>query len=76
MVDARVLLLALALESSAGNNPKHARFGRRKTAYVATLVVRPEEYRLFGFVDTETGIDLLWQHTGTLRIRRFMAGCG
>lgn len=71
MLDSRTLLLALVLESSPGDDPKYTHFRRRKTAYVAMLVIRPQDYRLFGFVDSGTGIDLLWQHTGQPRVKRF-----
>lgn len=37
------------------------RFARRKSAYFATLLVRPDEYHLFGLLDGPEGIDLLWR---------------
>lgn len=70
MVDARALALVLALESSSVGALRSVRFGRRKTAYVATLVVKPEEYELVGFLDTDSGVDLLWRHTGQTVVRR------
>ena len=68
MVNARALLLALALESSPANGRRFARFRRRKTAFVATLLVRPEEYEMLGLVDAEDGVDVLWRSTGRPRL--------
>jgi hypothetical protein len=70
MARTNALLLALALETSAGDNRRQFRFRRPKTGFVATLVVQPEEYRLVGFVDTDEGIDLLWQYVGRPTLRR------
>ena len=68
MSAARALLLALAMESSPGSDRRYMRFRKRKTAYFATLVVRPEEYELLGLVDAGDGPDVLWEWTGTPRI--------
>jgi hypothetical protein len=65
---ARALLLALALESSSGDNTRPLRFRKRKTAYFATLTVRPEEYDLFGMFESSDGIELLWRYTGRPRL--------
>ncbi|MEO0080764.1 MAG: hypothetical protein ABIL25_00520 [candidate division WOR-3 bacterium] len=70
MLSTRVLLLALALESSNGGAGKLIRFSRRKDCYVATLLVKPDEYRLFGFLESEDGLDLLWQYTGQPKLAR------
>ena len=70
MVKTRALLLVLALESASGSTGRYVRFSRRKHGYVATLLVRPDEYRLFGFLDGEDGLDLLWQYTGQPRLIR------
>jgi len=68
MTRTRALLLALAIEASPGCDPRPVRFRKHKTAYVATLLVRPEEYRLLGLVDTGLGMDLLWQETGSPKL--------
>jgi hypothetical protein len=58
---ARGLILALTLLSGTMGATRLVRFAKRKTAYFATLLVRPDEYRLFGLVDGPEGIDLLWR---------------
>ena len=63
-------MLALVISSSAPIARGLLRFGRAKSAYAATLVVQPREYRLFGLVDGEEGIDLLWKYTGRLNLVR------
>ena len=68
MSSPRALLLALALEASTGDNRQHLRFRKRKTAYFATLTVRPDEYDLFGMFESPDGIELLWRYTGRPRI--------
>lgn len=57
----RGLILALTLVSGTMGTTRLVRFARRKSAYFATLLVRPEEYQLFGLVDGPDGIDLLWR---------------
>ena len=60
MSTARALVLALALEAAEINGrPTH--FRKRKSAYYATMLIRPEEYELLGLVDGPDGIDLLWR---------------
>ncbi len=71
MIDTtRAVLLALALESSPLAAARATRFRRRKSVYVAVLVVRPGEYRMLGLVEAGDGIDVLWQNTGRCRIDR------
>jgi len=64
----RALLLALALEATPAGRSRLARFGRQKSAFVATLVFAPEEYGVMGFVSTDTGIDVLWRRSGGPRL--------
>lgn len=65
----RSLLLALALEASAGETTRFVRFRRRKECYFSTLLLRPEEYRLIGLVLQDEGVELLWQYTGRPRLQ-------
>lgn len=81
MVDARVLLIAIALRSTAGEmrstlgwgqpprwrSQSRLQFCRPKTAYVATLTVEPDDYVLFGIVDRLEGIELLWRRVAQPR---------
>lgn len=70
MSSARALLLALALESSNGDDPRHLRsFRKRKTAFFATLVLRPEEFAMLGLVEEPNGLDVLWDWRGVPRLR-------
>lgn len=64
MLKTHALVLALVLASSVCKDNRWGRFCRRKESYVATLLLRPEDYRLLGLVEKEDGIDLLWQYTG------------
>ncbi|MFO7649817.1 MAG: hypothetical protein R6X13_00550 [bacterium] len=57
----RSLLLAFSLLSGTMGTTRLVRFARRKSAYFATLLVRPDEYHLFGLLDGPEGIDLLWR---------------
>ncbi len=57
----RSLLLAISLLSGTMGRTRLVRFARRKSAYFATLLVRPDEYCLFGLLDGPDGIDLLWR---------------
>jgi len=66
----RALMLAFALESTAPGETRVTRFRRRKSAYFATLVVRPDDCRMFGLVDGTGGIDVLWRQTGSPRLLR------
>jgi hypothetical protein len=68
MTRTRALLLALALESSAGDDRRCWWFRKRKTAFVAALLVRPEDYRLFGLVEGADGIDVLWERTANPKL--------
>ncbi len=68
MTRTRALLLALLLEASADDGPRRGLFRKHKTAFVATLLVQPDEYRLLGLVDGADGIDVLWEPTGNPRL--------
>jgi hypothetical protein len=72
-VNIRSLLLTLALETAPGDHRHYARFGRRKTAFVATLLVRPEEFEMLGLVECVDGIDVLWRQTGQPRLTIYSA---
>ena len=67
MPDARPLFLALALEASPLGVVRLARPAWRRSAYVATLVVDPGDYQP-GFIETETGVDVLWSYSGNPRL--------
>lgn len=62
------LLLAFAIETAPADGRRFARFRRRKTAFVATLLVRPDEYEMLGLVDGVDGVDVLWRATGQTRL--------
>ncbi len=64
MVKTHALVLALVLVSSVCKDNQRVRFCRRKESYVATLLLRPEDYQLLGLVEQEDGVDLLWQYIG------------
>jgi hypothetical protein len=68
MADARPYLLALALEAAPLGAVRLARPAWRRSAYVATLVVEPDDYQPAGFVETESGIDVLWQYCGNPKL--------
>jgi hypothetical protein len=70
MPDARPLVLALALEAAPLGVVRLARPSRGKSAYVATLVVDPDDYEPAGLIETESGIDVLWQYCGNPRLKR------
>jgi len=65
--DARPLFLALALEAAPLGVVRLARPAWRKSAYVATLVVKPDDYQP-AFVETNEGIDVLWSYCGNPRL--------
>jgi hypothetical protein len=68
--DSRVLLLALALEATPAGVSRLARFGRQKSAFVATLVAEPGDYGVMGFLPTESGLDVLWRRLAGPRLAR------
>ncbi|MBN2464728.1 hypothetical protein JXD38_03775 [candidate division WOR-3 bacterium] len=68
MADVRPLVLALALEAAPLGVVRQARPARRKSAYVVTLVVEPDDYEPVGLVETESGIDVLWRYCGNPRL--------
>ena len=67
MPDARPLFLALVLEAAPLGVVRLARPAWRKSAYVATLVVKPDDYQP-AFVETSEGIDVLWSYCGNPRL--------
>ena len=67
MADARPFLLALALEAAPLGAVRLARSAWRRSAYVASLV-EPDDYEPAGFVETESGIDVLWRYCGNPRL--------
>ena len=68
MPDARPLFLALALDAAPLGVVRLARAGWRRSAYVATLVVEPGDYQPVGFIETESGVDVLWRYCGNPRL--------
>ncbi len=68
--DARPLLLALALEAAPLGVVRLARPAWRRSAYVATLVVEPDDYEPACLVETGDGVDVLWQYCGNPRLAR------
>lgn len=68
MTRTRALLLALAVEAAAPRATSLARFHKRKTAFVAGLVIRADEYRMYGLVEDDQGVDVLWRWTGRPRL--------
>ncbi|HTW92471.1 MAG TPA: hypothetical protein VMH22_12280 [bacterium] len=68
MADARPLFLAIALEAAPLGVVRLARPARQRSAYVATLVVEPNDYQPAGFIETETGVDVLWLYGGNPRL--------
>ena len=67
MNTARALLLALALEASEGDR-RLATFRKRKSSYFATLFLAPQDYELFGLLETGQGFELMWRPTGVPRL--------
>jgi hypothetical protein len=67
MPDARPYMLALALEAAPLGAVRLARPAWRKSAYVATLVVKPDDYQP-AFVETDEGIDVLRSYCGHPRL--------
>jgi hypothetical protein len=45
-----------------------ARYAWRRSAYVATLVVDPDDYEPAGIVETGSGVDVLWRYRGNPRL--------
>jgi len=68
MPDARPYMLALTLEAAPLGAVRLAKPAWRKSAYVATLVVEPDDYQPAGLIETESGIDVLWQYCGNPRL--------
>jgi hypothetical protein len=68
VLDSRPLLLSLAIEAAPLRVPPLARFAHRRSAYVATLVVKPEDYQPAALYETGTGVDVLWQFCGVPRL--------
>jgi hypothetical protein len=68
MSNTRALLLALALGATPAGISRFARFCRKKSAYVATLVYEPDDFDVGAFVDTGDGIDVCWRYRGNPRI--------
>ena len=66
----RALLLALAIEATPAGVSRLARFGRQKSAFVATLVLEPDDYGVIGFLSTESGFDVLWRRLTGPRLER------
>lgn len=61
------LLLALLLVSGRVGPTRLTRFAKRRSAYFATLLARPTEYRLFGLVLLPDGVELLWRQLPVTR---------
>ncbi|MEO0077708.1 MAG: hypothetical protein ABIK86_01730 [candidate division WOR-3 bacterium] len=68
MPTTRALLLALALEATPTGPGRLVRFLRRKTAFVATLLLDPSSYTVKGFLPADDGMDVLWQTTAAPRL--------
>jgi len=62
------LLLTWLLEVSPHDVRGSVQFRRRKTAHVATLLVRPVEFEVLGLVECDDGVDVLWRQTGQPRL--------
>jgi hypothetical protein len=67
MADPRPLFLALALEAAPLGVVRLARPAWRRSAYVATLVVEPDDYQP-AFVETNKGIEVFWSYCGNPRL--------
>jgi hypothetical protein len=68
MPDSRALLLTLALEATPTGVSRFARFCRQKSAYVATLVYKPDDFEPGAFIETDSGIDVCWRYRGNPRL--------
>lgn len=68
MPDPRPLVLALALEAAPLGVVRLARLAWRRSAYVATLVVDPDDYEPAGLIETGSGVDVLWRYRGNPRL--------
>ena len=68
MPDARPLFLALALEAAPLGVVRLARPAWRRSAYVATLVIDPDDYEMAGLVETDSGVEVLWWYRGNPRL--------
>jgi len=66
--DARPLFLALALEAAPMGAVRLMRSLWQKSAYVATLVVEPDDYQPVGLIKTGSGVDVLWSYRGNPRL--------
>jgi len=66
--DARPLFLALALEAAPLGVVRLARPAWRRSAYVATLVVEPDDHEPTGVIETGAGVDVLWRYHGNPRV--------
>lgn len=67
MPDARPLFLVLALEAAPMGVVRLARPAWRRSAYVAALVVEPEDIQPAGLFETESGVDVPWWYRGNPR---------
>jgi hypothetical protein len=65
--DARPLLLVVALEAAPLGVVRLARPAWRRSAYVATLVVGPDDYEP-ALVETGSGVDVLWRYCGNPKL--------
>lgn len=63
-LSARALLLVMALEAAPAGVSRFARFGRKKSAYIATLVYEPGDFEFGAFVETGDGVDGYWRYRG------------
>ena len=68
MADGRPLLLALALEAAPLGVVRLARPAWRRSAYVAPLVVDPDDHEAAGLIETDPGVDVLWRYRGKPRL--------
>ena len=68
MPDARPLFLALALEAAPLGVVRLARPAWRRSAYVATLVIDPDDYEMAGLIETGSGVDVRWRYRGNPRL--------
>ncbi|GEM_PF-2089366 len=68
MPDARPLFLVLALEAAPMGAVRLMRSSGQKSAYVATLVVEPDDYQPVGLIETGSGVDVFWSYRGNPRL--------
>lgn len=68
MPDARPFVFALALEAAPLGVVRLARPAWRRSAYVATLVVDPDDYEPAGVIETDSGVDVLWRYCGNPKL--------